>query len=249
MNKTLLAICAVLSFSSIVRGGEISGSSDEHQLDDNGFSVIGFNIYDPIQLPCAARDIYGLRLNILNGSSQRVYGLDLGLIGITRGQMYGVEAQVFNWNDHLVKGVQIAGIANVAMQNVQGFQVSGIANINHSETVGLLVSGGLNISESFSGVQFSGLANYNNDNSAGIQVSFVNSSRNAWKGASIGVLNYTSNITGVQIGVINFIQRYGTGFQLGLFNAAQQFHGLQIGVLNMICNGYTPMLPVANFNF
>jgi hypothetical protein len=242
MKKMLLAACLLATVAGFAR-------EDGYELDDYGWSPFGLGIFCPLQLPGYESDICGLRFNLLYGSNQRVYGLDLGVSGLARGPVYGLEAQLFNWNEDVVSGLQLGAIANVTMYDVNALQLAGFANVGYGAMKGLSIAGGINWSDTVNGVQIACLGNRNNDNSAGVQLAFVNTTRNTWTGGSVGVINYADNLVGVQLGVINFVQQFGSGVQIGVFNAAQQFSGLQVGVLNMICTGYTPLLPIANMNF
>ena len=118
MKKMLLAACLLATVAGFAR-------EDGYELDNYGWSPFGLGIFCPLQLPSYESDICGLRFNLLYGSNQRVYGVDLGVSGLARGPVYGLEAQLFNWNEDVVAGLQMGAIANVTMYDVNAFQIAG----------------------------------------------------------------------------------------------------------------------------
>jgi hypothetical protein len=251
MKKLFSVFCALASIAAYAFDGVNQAREGENnsELDVNGYSVVGVNLFSPVQLPASDRDIYGLRLNLGYGENPRVYGLDFGLFGLARGSVAGVQLQAFNWNEGVVDGLQVGALASVDMQGFTGIQVAGVCNVDYGQTIGFQVGGLFNRNEIFNGVQVAGIVNKCNDTSKGLQFAFLNYNSGEWCGASFGALNYVGKFSGLQLGVFNFIQYQGTGVQIGLFNAAQQLTGMQIGFLNMICIGYTPLLPFVNFSF
>jgi hypothetical protein len=242
MKKLLFALCAATTFATFAN--ETDKDSDAYS-----YSPIALNLFAPLQFPPSTWDVYGLRLNLLFGQNANVYGVDVGVVGLSLSDVYGFQSTVFNWNEGTTKALQVGAVANLNLQGFIGLQAAGICNMDLGESTGVQFAGLLNKNEMFRGLQVASLANICNDNSKGVQIAFANAPRSEWKGVSVGFMNYATKLNGVQFGFLNFVRQQGTGVQIGAFNAAQQLTGLQIGLLNMICNGYTPLLPVANFSF
>jgi len=113
-----------------------------------------------------------------------------------------------------MKGVQFAGLGNIALGDVTGFQAAGLANY-----AGRTRS-----------IQVAGLANYTT-NLCGAQLSAVNVV-NEGSGLQAGVVNVAGPIIGVQSGLLNIAGSIH-GVQVGLVNIADDMEGLPIGLVSI----------------
>lgn len=220
--------------------------------DINGrpwWTPLQINLASPLSLPWGERDVYGLKLNLLHGSSAEVRGLDVGLVGsTTRANVYGIELQGFNYVDGDMRGLQLGAVANYLSGGVCGVQLAGLVNWNVGEACGLQL-GALNFDGGFAGLQ-AGVLNWSEDTFRGWGFGLINCVKNEFTGFEAGLLNYVKGgARGLQLGVFNIVEGDSAGLQLGLFNAADHHTGVQIGLLSLNKLGALPVFPIVNANF
>jgi hypothetical protein len=173
--------------------------------DDSSFTIFQINLISPVSLPPMVDNVYGLRTNVLYGSSRNVCGMDIGLAGGCSESMLGLQASVFgNWAG-TAGGIQIAGLVNGA-DNIRALQVAPIMNYSRTISPFSLQVSLLNLSENNGGFQ-SGLVNLSDvvhwdDWGSGWQIGAWNNAR-VNNGLQIGVINITDDLKGFQLGLIN----------------------------------------------
>jgi hypothetical protein len=173
--------------------------------DNNSFTIFQINLISPVSLPPMVDNVYGLRTNLLYGSSRNVCGLDLGLAGGRSEIMMGLQVSLIgNWAG-TAGGLQIAGIVNGA-DNIRAFQAASIMNYARTISPFSLQVSLLNLSENSGGFQ-TGLLNISDvvhwdDWGSGWQIGAWNNSR-VNNGIQIGVINIADDLKGFQLGLIN----------------------------------------------
>ncbi len=141
-------------------------------------------------------------------------------------------------------GIQLAGLINVARDNLTGFQVSGGINMAGRSGIGLQMGGISNsVGEYLIGIQLAGIYNIAIDAVSGLQISLIsNYTQGELNGMQIGAINQskvmagkntgtTTRNKGFQLGIAN-ISRSMDGTQIGLINIGKQVRGVQIGLIN-----------------
>lgn len=239
MKKLMFASLAALVFSGVF-------AEEKSAVDDHINSILGLGIAAPLQFPKMSDNVYGLRLGLLMAYNNEIAGVDVSPVAIAEGDVMGVEAGLFNWGCSDVWGLQIGALANVVAGNSIACHIAA-ANVVRGDAAGLELSA-VNYANSFKGLQIGALVNWNRAASLGAQVAAVNVNSEYFTGFSLAAINNSRNVVGFQLGAFNLAERM-TGLQIGVFNAAYRMEGVQIGVLNMICENYTPVLPIANASF
>lgn len=133
----------------------------------------------------ASRSVRGLQLGgAVAWSEGPIEGLQLGgALDFARGDVIGAQVAGALGYAEGVRGLQLAGAANIATKRVDGLQLSGAANLAMRGMEGLQLSG-FNYAENVSGAQIGVL------NIAGHV-----------RGAQIGVLNIADKVDGAAIGI------------------------------------------------
>lgn len=164
-----------------------------------------------------------------------------------------------------VRGVSLAGIADITRDAMVGVQVAGIAAIDR-DLRGISVGGIASIARTSRGAQLGGIAAIAQDARAvqiggvaavardleGLQVGGVATAAAAVRGAQLagvaavaqdvhglqvgGVVAVGAEVRGVQIAPIN-VARHMRGLQLGVINVSDDLDGAPIGVINIVRNG------------
>ncbi len=113
-------------------------------------------------------------------------------------------AGVFNLaRDRQIRGMQGAGVANVAIGPFDGVQAAGVAN-EATHARGAQLAGVANHAVTFEGVQASGAVNVVGD-LRGAQFSVVNVGRRV-EGAMVGVVNVAEDVDGAAIGLLSVVK-------------------------------------------
>lgn len=142
-----------------------------------------------------------------------------------------------------LKGIEVAGFANVLKGDMNGIQVAGFCNNTFGKANGLEIAGYWNFNkDDVRGMQVSGFANVALDTVDGVQVSgYANVTVGDTKGVQVaGFGNVTTGTqTGVQTsGFFNYAHRL-KGVQVGFVNVADTVEkGIPIGFLSFVNHGY-----------
>ena len=163
-------------------------------------------------------------INLLYGRNGGVDGFEVG-VGV-------------NYIENDVKGVQIAGLANIVGDKVTGFQGASVYN-KTKNLDGVQLSGTLNVvSDTLEGMQFSAFGNLHHGDKGGFQfATFFNTSRGRASSQLSTFYNQAESIDGLQTALVNSAGHVG-GIQIGLVNFADSVSGASVGFLNFIKKGY-----------
>ncbi len=231
-------------------------------IGSNGMHGGGFHNYFSLNLTSG----YSASANLLevggisNLNTDRTRGLQLaGLANITGGDAFaGIQdrdrdQKIRGGFEANLSGFQVAGLANVVLNNVfgaqftagvnvargalLGVQVAGISNTDYKYAFGVQLAGVYNVAaRSMDGVQLSSLFNITEGELYGLQLALFNRA-----GVTEGINSRpeTDDPSGVQIGLVN-VARKVNGFQIGLINKAGRMQGTQVGLVNIFNGGKTP---------
>ena len=240
MKKLSLVLFSVsIAFAATAR--------DLYSPEEHPVTPVQIAFADPLEIPQANWNVYGLRYNIFFAQSFKVIGLDLGLVGRCRDTFIGAAFETANWVEGDAVGAQFGAAGNVVAGNATGFQLAGVVNYNRGLFTGMQIAP-INNDGTFLGLQL-GAVNWDKSICIGCQIGAVNADLNEFHGVSLGAVNWTGRLQGCQIGAVNVVSEFGNGCQIGIFNAAPKFQGLQIGLLNVIGSGELPILPFVNGSF
>jgi len=136
-----------------------------------------------------------------------------------------------------LKGVEVAGFANVLKGNMDGIQVAGFCNNTFGEAKGAEIAGYWNLNfKSVTGFQASGFANVALGHVDGFQATgFANYAKGVSVAQASGFANVsTGDASGVQAtGFANVVTGTMRGVQAsGFLNYARKLKGVQIGIVN-----------------
>jgi hypothetical protein len=190
----------------------------------------------------------------------------------TNGQLSGktrnnISVNLLAGYSHSLRGVELAGFANIERRDVEGIQMAGFANIVGRETHGIQLAGFVNVNKrKIIGVQMAGFTNIAVDTLTGLQLSgftnigpytrgvqmsgFVNTT---WAGSRAhqfsGFVNYSKSNTGSQsAGFLNFTLKEHVGVQgAGFLNYAGSSRGSQLAGFANVSIGVTKGLQAAGF--
>lgn len=205
------------------------------------------------------RNVYGLRLNLLYGSSADMAGLDLGLVRSRSHHMMGVQVTgFFNECRDDAYGLQVALFGNRVGGDATGIQLSPLSllfepvqndvrgrfiglqlgdNEVKGDAVGLQV-GWNEVDGDGYGVQVGW--NEVEGKSYGLQLGFANNilpwfleeeSTGDLAGWQVALVNRSNRAQGLQVGIFNESASL-SGMQLGLYNTADKAAGFQLGLAN-----------------
>jgi len=223
--KTIGAVMVALAFFA-------SGAlADEPLSQERRWTPVQLSLWPSVQAFSKDRNVYGLRLNALSGSSADMVGLDLGLV---------------RSRSHLVAGLQVTGFFNECRGNVYGIQASLFGNRVDGDVMGIQLSplslffepvrndvGGRMVGFQLGDNEVKGDA-------AGIQVGWNEVDGDAW-GIQVGWNEVKGKTHGLQLAFANnilpwFFEEEETGdmagLQVALVNRSNRTHGLQWGVFN-----------------
>lgn len=185
---------------------------------------------------------YHFSFNTIYGTTGGINGFELGSVG-----------NIVTGN---VKGLQVAGVFNIAAPNhstemaqitadssqtMNGIQLAGVSNLVNGNQKGWQIAGVCNTTTgSSSGVLLSGVSNITRKDVNGAMVSGVFNSARTLKGFQLSTINIaTKRVNGAQVGVVNIAPK-GKGFQLGVVNIGQAASDsiIPLGVINIFRDGY-----------
>jgi hypothetical protein len=149
-----------------------------------GYTPFMLSLVTPAQVPSAAWDVGGLRINLLYGESQNFAGLD------------------------------ISGVAGRTYGRADGIQLALGANIVNGDSTALAIAPVNYVDGSFSGLQIGAVnvaSMRANAESAAWQIGVYNHA-NYLRGFQLGVINHAVDLIGIQIGVINIIEKKDISF-------------------------------------
>lgn len=176
-----------------------------------------------------------LSINILAGYSGGLDGTEFACgVNMERRDVKGVQvAGLANLVGRDTRGVQVAGGMSHTLRSVDGLQLSGLANTVWDTLTGLQVAGGLNaVKGGMLGTQVSGLGNMAMQNCEGVQVAGgFNAAKRDLQGTQVaGVLNYGRNVYGAQVaGGVNVAPgEVGGGQVAAVLNVARKVFGGQV---------------------
>ncbi len=152
--------------SLAMAGGRAAAQEAERA---QGFTPFMLGIVTPVQVPSAAWDVYGLRIDLIYGRCQTLYGLDVGLVNHVQGGM---------------KGLQIGGVVSLVEGSATGLQ-TGLVNLGLGGFNGMQI-GGVNYAERARAFQ---IGVYNGaDHIHGVQLGVINVTR-TMVGCQLGLVN------------------------------------------------------------
>lgn len=130
-------------------------------------------------------------------------------------------------------GIQMAGFCNNTIGPAYGLELAGFSNYNQGRITGLQLSGFANVAlDSVAGIQGSGFANIADGDVSGIQASgFANITTGTQSGVQAsGFFNYARRLNGVQVGVVNVADTVERGIPVGFLSFVRHgYHVVQIG--------------------
>ncbi|MBK6542596.1 MAG: hypothetical protein IPG10_15185 [Flavobacteriales bacterium] len=185
-----------------------------------------------------------ISLNIVAGYVGGVNGFEAGgAVNMVRRDVRGVQmAGAANLVGGHTKGLQLAGAINHTMRSLNGAQIGGLGNVVWDTLSGMQLAGALNVVKGgMQGTQISGLANLTTRSCDGTQVSGgINAALGDVRKAQIsGLANYGRNVSSTQFS-------FGTNVALGdvgggqvgfLANYARTVSGGQVGFGINACIG------------
>ncbi|WP_300673988.1 hypothetical protein [Desulfoluna sp.] len=250
--KTLGAFMLILAFLS---PGVFAGEAPAGKR----WTPAQVSLWPSVQAFGEDRDVYGLRLNFLYGSSADMIGLDLGLVRSRSHEMKGLQVTgIFNECRGNAYGIQVALFGNRVEGDVMGIQLSPLSllfepvrndvggrlvglqlgdNEVKGEAIGVQI-GWNEVDGDAWGVQLGW--NEVEGKMVGLQLAFANNilpwflqeaTTGDLAGLQVALVNRSNRTRGLQIGVFNESASL-SGMQLGLYNTADQAAGFQLGLVN-----------------
>lgn len=234
--------CGLNLLSGTVRndmnGLQISGLTNITQNNAVGLQISGIsNIAGDNSYGCMLSGLMNISNDMFSGvqiagisniTGDNTRGVNLaGIMNLTSGNVYGLQLAAVGNVGVRVKGLQLAGISNNAIQNLTGMQLCGAANIAVKADKALQLSGITNICQGeFKGVQ---LAPGNYAGSVrGVQIGLLNLCTGKVEGVQIGVINHSKDSTAHKVGLVNItpstrIQLLFYGGNMSKTNVAVRF--------------------------
>lgn len=173
---------------------------------------------------------------IANVTGKRACGFIVsGLTNVTGTSTYGFSiAGLGNISGGDIKGLGISGLVNVS-ETLRGVAIAGLANVNKDVQAGLIIGGLMNVSGNSSrGVQLTSLLNVTGKSNEGWQVAALGNVSVRNKGVQSALLNYSVENEGVQLGLGNVnTQNSSKGYQIGIINISTDSTSHQIGCINL----------------
>lgn len=183
-------------------------------------------------------------LNVVAGYAGGLHGVEVGgVVNMVRRDVRGVQmAGMANLVGGHTNGVQLAGAINHTMRSFIGAQIAGLGNVVWDTLSGTQVTGGVNVVKGgMRGTQISGLANLTTHSCDGAQVSSgVNIALGDVRKAQVsGLANYGRNVSGTQfsLGANVALGEVGGGQVGSLANYAKVVSGGQVGFGINACIG------------
>ena len=173
--------------------------------------------------------------NLIAGYARGLEGLEIGAgVNMERSYVKGVQlAGLANLVGGDTKGAQIAGGLNHTMRSLEGVQIAGLGNTVWDTLSGAQIAGGVNVVKGgMLGTQVAGLCNITTHEMNGVQVAggFNVTVKDVRKTQVAGAVNYGRNVSGAQLaGGINVaLGSVGGGQVAGAVNYAHDVTGGQI---------------------
>lgn len=172
-------------------------------------------------------------LNLIGGLSGGIDAFELGL--------------VFNVDQGLVSGLQLAGALNLVLADLAGVQWAGVANVVTGEVRGAQAApinyargrvlggqlGALNLAGPVVGLQ-AGALDIASGRVLGLQLGALNIADGEAQGLQASALNIAGRVRGAQLAAVNVVGGDVRGAQIGALNVTDGgVRGAQIGTLNI----------------
>jgi hypothetical protein len=170
-------------------------------------------------------------VNIVGNTMQGFQGS--GVLNIAR-TMKGLQATSSLNICGELDGLQLVGVANVAVKPVKGSQLAGVANFAIDSITGTQIAGVMNVSGIHKNVQLAGVMNVS-QNISGLQMSSLLNIANRSEGAQISsLLNIASEAKGIQLALVNFADTC-SGLPVGFLSVVKRgYHKLEISTNDML---------------
>lgn len=177
---------AIGGYARGVNGVEIGGIYNVNKRDVRGFQCAGI-------LNITGNNTHGFQIaGIANQNFGFVKGFQCaGIYNMVKKEIEGTQIAGILNSSRTFKGLQIAGIGNIALRHSKGFQLAGIVNIAGKHSSVNQLGGIVNIAKKINGAQISGIINIA-DSVSGVQIGLINIS-SRMKGVPIGLLNFSKN--------------------------------------------------------
>lgn len=188
---------------------------------------VGFGFVHPLttnhKLEPRRKVINRFGMNLILGRAAQIDGGEVA-IGVNR-------------IDERVRGVQLAGVANVVGGDVAGFQSTGGVNLVRGSVWGVQGAVAVNVTSGDArGIQAAGGVNVLAGHMRGVQAAAgVNRARSV-AGLQVATINVSRDVHGAQLGLVNVSSGAVRGAQLGLINVAREADA-QVGLLGVTRNG------------
>jgi len=223
------------------------GISSNGLYSGNYYNKFSMNIFGGVSAGNTILEIGGLsNLSLINSSGIQIAGM-VNVVGSNTFLNLTVREERDLIKDGFrsdFEGIQLAGLINVARDNLSGFQISGGINMAGRAGIGLQLAGISNsVGKYFIGFQLAGIYNISIDAVDGGQVSLIsNYTKGELNGLQIGAINKSKVMKGkntiptgnrgFQFGIVN-ISSNMDGTQIGLINIGRQVRGVQVGLINI----------------
>lgn len=134
-----------------------------------------------------------------------------------------------------LRGLELAGIANIEHEFVKGVQLAGFGNFNKGNTLGLAASGFMNVTRDLTGASLAGFMTIGDDVKGLTGAGFMNLSDRVTGGQASGFMNIAEEVTGAQVSDFMNISDAVTGAQVsGFMNTSGEVKGAQVaGFMNI----------------
>ncbi|MBP5283311.1 MAG: caspase family protein, partial [Treponema sp.] len=238
-----------------------SGAEDKTEDDENppAESPQNGEVYIPFEFSFVCNEVSMYLKKSVNTSfslaviRSRVNRVNVGMVSAV-----GNEAAY-------LRGIQAAGVYNIAEKNTEGGQAAGIFNITDRLTGGQ-AAGVFNMASDFEGVQAAGVFNIASDFTGTQAAGVFNSAKNFYGAQIAGTVNIASDFTGVQVSsvansagsfsgaqiaaVANVAQSAGQLQLASVVNIASSAgeNSFQIGVINVALEGNPWQIGLINYS-
>jgi hypothetical protein len=129
--------------------------------------------------------------------------VSIGLIGAINDSIDFIQlSSLFNVAGE-ARGLQAAGVFNIASRRLDGIQLGGVFNIGNIVLTPMQGAGVFNIAHNLIGFQAAGLFNIA-DTVYGVQAASLFNVAKDLRGLQVGLVNVADRVDGIQIGLLNF---------------------------------------------
>ncbi|MFH0761167.1 MAG: hypothetical protein V2A67_06660 [Bacteroidota bacterium] len=134
-----------------------------------------------------------------------------------------------------LRGLELAGLANIEHQFVKGIQLAGFGNFNKGNTLGLSASGFMNMTHDLTGASLAGFMTTGDDVKGLAGAGFMNISGKVIGVQASGFMNIADEVTGAQLSDFMNISTTVEGAQVtGFMNTSGMVKGAQVsGFMNI----------------